>query len=90
MDLVTFRQNLDQMNTNITLMVEKRIDIIRQIALYKQTNGLPIINKNREKEVILSFEKEFIKHGMKPETGRIIARALICAAIEEERLIIKN
>ena len=39
---------------------------------------------------VLSFEKEFIKHGMKPETGRIVAKILINIAIEEELQTIKS
>ena len=74
----------------IVSIISKRIDIVRQIAVYKQENNLPIINKNREKQVILSFEREFIKHGIKPEAGRIIAKALIDIAIMEERQIIED
>ena len=68
MNLETLRQDLDRMNTNIASIVAKRIEIARQIAVCKQTNGLPIINADREKQVILSFETEFARHGMKPET----------------------
>ena len=89
-NIITCRKNLDYMNGTIALIISKRVDIVRQIATYKQENNLPIINKNREKQVILSFEREFIKHGMKPETGRILAKALIDIAIIEEQQIIEN
>lgn len=89
-NIVTCRENLDCMNGTIASIISKRIDVVRQIAVYKQENNLPIINKNREKQVILLFEREFIKHGIKPEAGRIIAKALIDIAIMEERQIIKD
>lgn len=68
----------------------KRIGIARQIVLYKHKNGLQITDTDRENRVIADMEQEFVLHGMRRETGRIIARALIDATIEEEHAITKT
>lgn len=90
MKLKDLRRNIDGMNTEMASMVAKRMGMARMIAVYKRDAGLPIIDADREKRVIADMEQEFVLHGMRPETGRIIARALIDAAVEEERAISKT
>ncbi len=84
------RREIDSINEDIISSISKRISIAKRIANYKKENGIPIIDKQREECVISFFEKEFISRGMKMETGRILARALIDAAIEEERHLINK
>ena len=81
---------MDCMNPEIASVVAKRIVIAKQIATYKQENGLQITDTDRENRVIADMEQEFVLHGMRSETGRMIARALIDAAIKEERAISKT
>ena len=90
MNLKNLRADMDRMNPEITSVVAKRIVIARQIARYKQKNGLQIKNTDRENRVIADMEREFVLHGMRSETGRMIAKALIEAAINEERAITKT
>ncbi len=82
------RQEIDNINDEIISSISKRIDIAKRIAEYKKINGITIIDKQREESVISLFEKEFVSRAMKKETGRILARALIDAAIEEEKHLI--
>ncbi len=84
------RDEIDDINEEIISSITKRINIAKKIAHYKQENEIPIIDKQREDCIISFFEKEFINRGMKLETGRILARALIDAAIEEERHLINR
>ncbi len=88
MNLDNLRQEIDGINDDIISTVSKRIGIAKQIADYKKKNKIPIIDKEREDYVISLFEMEFVSRNMKKETGRILARALIDAAIEEERCLI--
>ena len=90
MNLKNLRADMDRMNPEITSVVAKRIGIAIQIARYKQKNGLQIKNTDRENRVIADTEREFVLQGMRPETGSMIARALIEAAINEERAITKT
>ncbi len=89
-DLENMRFEIDQINTEIVSSISKRINIAKKIANYKKDHGLSIIDEKREEYVISLFEKECINKGMRIETGRILARALIDAAIEEEEQLINK
>ena len=78
------------MNIEIADIISKRVTVVRKIAKYKHANGMQIVDENRESAVIAGFEDEFEKRGISRKIGKIIAKALIKSAIEEENTIIKN
>ncbi len=84
-DLEQLRQEIDSINNEIIASVSRRLDIAKKVAVYKRNNKIPILDRNREESVISFFESGLAGHGMRKETGRILARALIDAAVEEER-----
>lgn len=52
MDLDKYRQEIDQTDDEIKQLFEKRMDIAVKIAEYKKSNGLPVLNRTREREII--------------------------------------
>ena len=79
------RAEIDCIDDEIISVTSKRITIAKQIADYKKHNGLPVIDKTRENQVLTAFETKFASNNHQKKTGNIIARALIDAAIAEER-----
>ncbi|OOM77276.1 P-protein [Clostridium puniceum] len=47
-----YRKNIDELDKKITELFEKRMDIVLKVAKYKNKNGVPIFDRNRENEVI--------------------------------------
>lgn len=47
-----YRKNIDELDKKITELFEKRMDIVLNVAEYKNKNGVPIFDRNRENEVI--------------------------------------
>lgn len=55
MSLADERKKIDGLNQEIANLLVKRFEIADQISLIKQQNGLPILNQNREQEVLKSL-----------------------------------
>jgi chorismate mutase/prephenate dehydratase len=52
MDLKDLRNEIDKVDHEILSNFEKRMDLCRQVAVYKKENNLPIFQGNRESEII--------------------------------------
>lgn len=52
MNLEELRQNINALDKEILKSFAERMELCRQVALYKQENGLPIFQTDREKNVI--------------------------------------
>ena len=50
MDLNTYRQQIDMIDSEIVRLFQERMDVAEQIAQYKKANGLPILQPARERE----------------------------------------
>ena len=52
MDLTELRSQIDEIDSSIVDLYEKRMDISRQVAEYKIENGKQVFDKAREEEKI--------------------------------------
>ena len=51
-DLKQCREQLDSIDLEIIKLFEKRMSIIKDVAIYKKENNLPILDETREKMMI--------------------------------------
>ncbi len=47
-----YRKKIDEIDKEIIKLYEKRLSISTKIGDYKKQNNIPILNKNREEEII--------------------------------------
>lgn len=52
MDLLELRNEIDKLDDELIPLLLKRMDISRQVAEYKVQNGIPILNEQRELEIL--------------------------------------
>jgi chorismate mutase/prephenate dehydratase len=52
MDLQDYRKQIDAIDNDLLRLFKERMDIVRQIALYKKEHGLPVLNAEREREIL--------------------------------------
>ena len=52
MDLDILREGIDKIDQELVNLLEKRMQTVLEIAKYKYENKLPILNQNREEQVI--------------------------------------
>jgi chorismate mutase len=65
-DIKKLRTEIDKIDTGILVLLKKRFDVAKQISKYKKKNGLKIVDKKREKEVLLRIREKSKKLGINP------------------------
>lgn len=53
MDLMEAREALNRIDSQLTALFCQRMDIIKQVAAYKQQQGLPVHDPKREQEMLI-------------------------------------
>lgn len=61
-DLVSLREEINQITKEMVNLFEKRLDVSKKIALYKKQHDLPIFQPEREKEVIEKYTQDAKYH----------------------------
>lgn len=84
LDLDNIREELDELNTEIVDVVEKRMNLVAKVAEYKDENDMQIVDEEREEVVKQKFEDIYQKRGMPEGKGRDLAELLIATAIDKE------
>lgn len=51
-NLEEIRQQIDTIDEELTILFEKRMNAVAEVARYKQENNLPVLNASREEQVI--------------------------------------
>ncbi|MBQ3437141.1 MAG: chorismate mutase [Fusobacterium sp.] len=66
--LEIFRKEIDEINIKLIELFKKRMEISKKIGDFKKENDIPILDLNREKEIIKTYTenedsryKEYIK-----------------------------
>ncbi len=58
MDLKELRNEIDRIDAELLPLFLKRLEISGQIAAYKKDHDLPVLNKEREKEILAQVAEE--------------------------------
>jgi len=86
MNLEELRKQIDKQDKTICKAITKRFEVVKKIAKYKKENRLPIVDKTREKKVLLKVRKIV---GKKLASGTIenIYKCIIKEAVKNEKKI---
>lgn len=52
MELKDLRNKIDQIDQELVTLIEQRLEVVKQIGDYKKKHNLPILDQNREQEVL--------------------------------------
>lgn len=88
MDLQETREELDKLNEKIVDVIEERMELVVDVAKYKERKGKDIVDEDREEEVKQEFEDIFQERGLPEGRGRDLAEYLIATAIDREEEIL--
>lgn len=75
MDINELRKQINDIDSDITELFCKRMDIARMIAEYKKEHGMPVLDKNRERELLASVS-DMTPDRLKTYTGALYASIL--------------
>ncbi len=52
MDLYKLRMEIDRVDAELLPLLLRRMDLVKEVGIYKKTNNLPILDTSREAEVL--------------------------------------
>ena len=67
MDLVDLRKEIDKIDDQLLDLFLKRMEYIEKISLIKKEKNKEILDKNREKEIILRLNQKTFKYNKEVE-----------------------
>ena len=66
LDLGEIRNRIDHIDRKLVELIEERMEIVKEVALYKKENGMKIFDRKREEEVVYknlsNVKSEELKH----------------------------
>ena len=62
-DLKELRSEIDKLDRQITDLFSRRMDCSKEVGEYKKSHNIPILNEEREKEILNRIEKEGGEYG---------------------------
>ena len=63
MDLLELRNQIDEIDSQLIPLLMKRMDIAKDVAAYKIEHGIPVLNAQREQEILDKVAKECGEQG---------------------------
>lgn len=57
-----YRAEIDQLDHQIIQLLDKRFEVTKQVGEYKAKNNLPILNQDREEEIIKQIKARGLAH----------------------------
>lgn len=85
MDLEDYRKEIDRVNHEIADAVSRRMNVVDEIAAYKEENNMDVVDESREEDVKQQFEKLFKDEDLPAKKGREMAELLIEIATERQK-----
>ena len=79
-DLKEIRTEIDEIDNRLIELFCRRMDCAKDVAAYKKANGIPILNQQREDEILAEAEQKGGAYGAEAkqlfETMMALSRAL--------------
>lgn len=85
-NLESLREKIDKIDKEIFDLIEKRIKIVEEVAIYKKKNNIPIFQKEREEQIFSNLRKIAEERKLEYEFLERIMKEIISfsRAIEEK------
>ncbi|MDP3918390.1 MAG: chorismate mutase [Nanoarchaeota archaeon] len=77
MELKKVRENLDNIDQEIVLLLAKRLSLVKELAQYKAENNISMKDPDREKEILLKTSELGEKHNLRKEYVQDIFKRII-------------
>jgi isochorismate pyruvate lyase len=89
-EIDTYRSLIAELDEQIAELIATRLETAEIIGRLKKEAGLPIVNKDVEKQVIARFRGYGQAKGVDPDLMERIAKELIEAAVKREKEVTKG
>lgn len=73
MDLLHYREQIDDIDNELLQLFKNRMSVARQIALYKKVNNLPTLDAARETEKLAAIDDKADDEELRPYVRKLYA-----------------
>jgi chorismate mutase len=77
--LADIRRRLDDLDTRLGQLLIERGALIREVIAFKQTQGMGVVDRGREDEMLARIDDIASEGGLDPRIARQVLRAVIDA-----------
>ncbi|MBO5494959.1 MAG: chorismate mutase, partial [Eubacterium sp.] len=63
MDLLELRKEIDKIDSQLVPLLVERMEIAKKVAEYKVKRGIPVLNEEREQQILDSVEEKCGENG---------------------------
>jgi len=85
-----YRDQLDQVDNDILVLLAKRFEVTEQIGRYKAENNLPAQDSAREKEKLSTVCELAEKNGFDPKIAKLIFKTIMRQVVINHKKLQKN
>jgi len=86
MDLNNYREQIDKIDNELLRLFKERMDIARQIALYKKEHNLPALDAARETEKLAVIDEKAGEQ-LRPYANELYAKIFELSRVYQEEII---
>lgn len=90
MDLNELRRGIDRIDSQMLELFEKRMELCKNIALYKKENNLPIFQSDREVQIIEKIRNRTKNPDLKNGTSALFTSIMDISKYLQQQEIMKN
>ena len=76
LDLTKLRQEIDRLDAILTDTLEKRMDVVQQVAAYKDARNMQVLDREREEQVIAKVVGMLKNPAYAPHMKRIMEKIM--------------
>lgn len=77
MELEKLREEIDMVDDGIISLLSKREGLIKEIALIKKRNGIPVLDREREAQILQTLKKKAEERGLDGEFVLALYRLIL-------------
>ena len=86
-ELAELRQELDELDREIVALFERRMGVSREVARYKLSRHLPVLDQSREAQVIASRTAMLSDASLAPSVRALFETIMALSRQEQEALL---
>ncbi|MDR1690219.1 MAG: chorismate mutase [Candidatus Methanoplasma sp.] len=85
MELEKLRDEIRKTDLDILMLMKKRLDLAKEVGLYKIKNGKEVVDASVEEKVVGRYRAFAEENGMDPDSAEAVCRILIRESVELQR-----
>ena len=89
-DLNELRQEIDVIDRQLVALFEQRMAVTEQVGRYKLANGMPVLDRSREEQVLASKVELLQDKGLSADVTDLFEAIMAISRRQQQKLLDEN